>query len=461
MGSLCTAVMVLLSVAVVSAQSTFHGIYGGVGFDQLYSVLECENGDFVAAGGTRRFTGSHDLWLMRTDSAGKLLWERAYGSIYPEFDGRVAHRPGGGFYLVGQTYAPWNDTISLVVYALDGDGNILWERLYGDYYNAPADILSFADGRVAITGTQIDSSQVNLGQMFLLVLDSMGNVLIHKDYGGPMYDAGLAFCPSGTGGYVIAGIYDNRHILNDPYSIRFYIVMVDEHGNTLWTKKWIHPIRPDYGGVPRDIVRVGSNHYVAVGDMSICFDDSGGVKWIYSTFGGNCILPKTKHSFLIAYHTGFIEVDEQGHVTSLGSYPDFMPSDMIGTADGGWLLCGDQEVKSNGFEGVLIKTNCEGGPGTDPRCLPPQLPPQAFPKEVSLAPGADGQGLAIQVTGLADSEAWGFRLVDMAGRLLAEEEGILGSAHEISMGSLASAAYVFEWKMNGRVLKRLKFLHVR
>ncbi len=445
------------------AQPTFHGVYGGLGFDRLYSVVECENGDIVAAGGTRRFSpnGEDDLWLIRTDSLGQLLWEKAYGSaLYPEHHGYVAHRPGGGFYLVGQTFAPWNDTISLVVYALDGAGNVLWERLYGDYYNDPTAILSFPDGRVAITGSQIDSSLVDLGQIFLLVLDSSGNVLVDKSYGGPMYDLGGTFFSNGEG-YVIAGTFDNRENISDAHSISLFLLMTDRNGDTLWTKKLTNPVFPNNGGTAESIIEMGSNRYHVIGDMTVSFDGEGNVFWIDQSIRGGAALPVEKSSFVVSQDGTFLKANDQRQVVVLETYPSFISGGLIQSANGGWILAGSQKLTPGAFDGVLIKTNCKGALGSDLECLPMVLPSAEFPKDVVIIHSPLGEGLIIKVSGISESDVWGFRIVDLAGRVLLKRSNIVGKEYIVNTTSLAMSPFILEWNMGAQILKRIKFLNLK
>lgn len=84
--------------------------YGGSGEESEASLTVTSDGDFVVSGSTSSFgAGGRDLFLLRIDSAGQLVWGRAYGGIDDEHT--IDHHDhlapaedqAGGFRLVGET----------------------------------------------------------------------------------------------------------------------------------------------------------------------------------------------------------------------------------------------------------------------------------------------------------------------------------------------------------------------
>ena len=54
--------------------------FGGAGDDQVWSV-DRDGSDFLVAGGTTSFgAGASDVWVMRLDSAGSIVWQHTYGT---------------------------------------------------------------------------------------------------------------------------------------------------------------------------------------------------------------------------------------------------------------------------------------------------------------------------------------------------------------------------------------------
>jgi len=54
--------------------------YGGAGYDEAHSVVQTRDGGYALAGGTSSFgAGGYDFWLVKTDSAGNMQWNKPYG----------------------------------------------------------------------------------------------------------------------------------------------------------------------------------------------------------------------------------------------------------------------------------------------------------------------------------------------------------------------------------------------
>ena len=135
--------------------------YGGSLHDSFTTVIPLEDG-WLFGGSTQSVDGdlsgagfhnglsangylTSDIWLMRTDADGNILWSRCYGGSQYEFVGRIFQNEDGGFTVFGTTYSYDGDVQSglnlynpnfiqnsvLWVFRIDGGGNLLWERAVG------------------------------------------------------------------------------------------------------------------------------------------------------------------------------------------------------------------------------------------------------------------------------------------------------------------------------------------
>lgn len=74
--------------------------------------------------------GSADLYLIKTDTSGNLLWEQTYGSTSPEVSRNLNCTKEGNYILSGlKRYVSPNWNILLI--KVDTSGNVLWEVDYG------------------------------------------------------------------------------------------------------------------------------------------------------------------------------------------------------------------------------------------------------------------------------------------------------------------------------------------
>jgi hypothetical protein len=214
--------------------------------------------------------GIGDVFVTKYDSAGNVLWARRGGGTYPDYSRGICVDAIGNVYLTGAfgsntiafgtitlTNASSNhDDIFIVKY--DSLGNVLWARSAGSAnYDGPSSICSDASGNVLITG-YFGSSSISFGSstltnaggscplycadFFIAKYDSSGNVLWAKGAGGTDMDAGVNLAPDPYGNVFVAGYYksdtiafDSNALFNAGYEDMF-LAKYDGSGNVVWIK---------------------------------------------------------------------------------------------------------------------------------------------------------------------------------------------------------------------------------
>ncbi len=106
--------------------------YGGPGYERGYSIAPTASGGYVVSGITASFgAGGHDYWMLVLDASGSVLWQRAFGSAGDD-RGRTAHQThNGDFVVMGETRPLGASKWDLWILRLDGSGSILWQNKYG------------------------------------------------------------------------------------------------------------------------------------------------------------------------------------------------------------------------------------------------------------------------------------------------------------------------------------------
>ncbi|TKJ40601.1 hypothetical protein CEE37_06455, partial [candidate division LCP-89 bacterium B3_LCP] len=85
--------------------------FGGSDYDQCLSVQQTSDGGYILGGGTHSFgAGFLDMYLVKTDSLGDMLWTKTFGGI-DDCCFSVQQTIDGGYILGGMTAfgAGWND----------------------------------------------------------------------------------------------------------------------------------------------------------------------------------------------------------------------------------------------------------------------------------------------------------------------------------------------------------------
>jgi hypothetical protein len=178
--------------------------YGGLGSEWCHDAICTADGGYLIVGATDSWgSGSSDMYLVKTDALGDTVWTRAHGG--PVFDGAnsVQQTPDGGYIVAGFSgdwTAEWGD---LYVVRTDSLGDVLWTETYsrGTLYNleTSGEIRPTADGHYIMAG-QCETNGSGVHDAWILKItdsaqttsvgDSLGNLgkLALSAYPNPFSD---------------------------------------------------------------------------------------------------------------------------------------------------------------------------------------------------------------------------------------------------------------------------------
>jgi len=209
--------------------------YGGSWYDWGFSVVQTGDGGYALAG-----MHEEDFWLVRTDSAGNMEWNKTYdGGGVNEYARVVIQTSDGGYALAGysdSSGAGWED---FWLVKTDEDGNTQWNKTYGGInYDWGFSVCETVDGGYALAG-QTYSFGVGLGDFWLVKTDVVGNVEWNMTYGGSGDECAYSIIQTTDGSYALAG----RTTLSgsDTSYWDFWLIKIDSSGNVQWQKTYSGP----------------------------------------------------------------------------------------------------------------------------------------------------------------------------------------------------------------------------
>ena len=199
--------------------------YGGSEWDFFYNsdILLLEDGyafistTFSNDGQVSNFHGNSDIWFVRTDFDGNIVFERCYGGSNFDYSHRLISSNDGGFILVGATASNDGDVtinhggMDYWVIKIDFTGNIIWQKCYGGSSNdEPYDIIETDNNEFIINGYTVSSNgdvSYNNGyyDMWVIKIDQQGILLWEKCFGGSITDNGYLINRTDDGGYLLGG----------------------------------------------------------------------------------------------------------------------------------------------------------------------------------------------------------------------------------------------------------------
>jgi murein DD-endopeptidase MepM/ murein hydrolase activator NlpD len=247
---------------------------GGTNADICTSVIETSDNGYILGGlsysdvsvdKSEPNIGGYDIWIVKLDSLGSILWDKTIGGTSGENLQSMGITPDGGYILGGSSSSNisadkhesnigGND---FWVIKLDAIGNIEWENTIGgnneDFLNA---IKLTSDGGYIVggfstSGISGDKTETNKGEYdyWIVKLNASGNIEWQKTIGGNQSDVlnSIEVTEDGylLGGYSLSGISGDKTEANIG-DLDYWVVKLNTGGIIQWQNT--------IGGVGQDVL---------------------------------------------------------------------------------------------------------------------------------------------------------------------------------------------------------------
>ncbi len=219
---------------------TFERIFGGPNGDGVGSVRITADGGYIIAGYTTRVDQEYsDALLVKTDVYGQIEWSQWYGEEeWSEYFSRAIFALDGGYICVGShTNSQAKDEPNVYIVKTDASGKLLWQKSYGRTPFKPddgSDIIPTSDGGYLIAGRSTTAQDENA---YLIKIDLNGNLLWDKVYGGSAGENAATIQATSDGGYIFLGS-TSSYKTGGVGDYDFYLVKIDAVGNVIWQKNY-------------------------------------------------------------------------------------------------------------------------------------------------------------------------------------------------------------------------------
>jgi hypothetical protein len=343
-------VFVLLSfcfiVSVKASSEMWSQTYGGEGSEKAYSLVESSDGGYALAGYTYPSDAEEsDVWLVKTDSNGNMVWNQTYG------EGSIralVQTSDGGYALAGRANkGDWDIYRDFLLVKTDNHGNMEWNRTYGgkDLDHAYS-LVQTSDGGFALVG---DTSPNLLGSprdIWLVKTDAYGVMEWNRTYGGASYGYAYSLIVTSDGGFALAGCTTSFGAGHED----FWLVKTDEDGDIMWNQT--------YGGEKYDcayaLVETSDGGYTIAGytnssgggeeDVWLVKTDSNGNMVWNQTYGEGSIRALVQTSdggYALAGGARLVKTDTYGNMMWNQTYEGEAYA-LVQTSDGGYALAGQK-----------------------------------------------------------------------------------------------------------------------
>ncbi|MEI6766366.1 MAG: T9SS type A sorting domain-containing protein [Bacteroidota bacterium] len=312
---------------------------GGIYNDWPFAIQQTLDGGYIVAGFTQSndgdVSGNHnpcghcsDYWIVKVNISGSIQWEKCLGGTSDEVANYIEQTNDGGYIIAG--------------YTVSNDGDV--------------------------SGNQGD------GDVWVVKLDSAGNIQKQKCFGGTQFDYASCIHATVDGGYIIAGytFSNDGDVSGNHGSQDFWLIKINSEWNIQWQKC--------LGGTQDDLAKsvqlTSDGGYIIAGYTTSNNGDITG--WHVGYYGGGIPYPDW----------WVVKVDFLGNIEwqkCIGGSNDDRANSILQTYDGGYIVAGATKSNNGDVSGnhdviginndfLIVKLNysgnvqwlkCLGGNGND------------------------------------------------------------------------------------------------
>ena len=254
-----------------------NGLLGDQEGERLSSLIQLRDHKYLLGGTstsgisgdkTQNFTGGdREMWVVKTDENGNKIWDRRFGGTIDDGLQRLIEDTiNGGYLLAGGSTSniSGNKTENsrgnwdYWIVKIDTAGNQLWDKTFGgNGWDPPANAIQTHDGGYLLIGTSFSgisgdktAASYGGGDGWIVKTHANGNFHWDKAYGGSGDESFSTVIPTMDGNYLLAG--HTRSPVSGTVSqpsqgnLDYWIVKIDPSGNRIWDRK--------YGGTGDDVM---------------------------------------------------------------------------------------------------------------------------------------------------------------------------------------------------------------
>ncbi len=307
--------------------------YGGKYDDAASDIVQTSDGGFLLVGNSSSFgSGQVEAYLVKIDADGNKVWEKSIGENKDIGISTIINTSDGGFLLAGNTKDTQDNSRDALLIKTDGSGNVSWKKHYGTADGESAsDVKSTSDGGYIFAGSDANSSSGDFN-VYVVKTDGSGNEQWSKSLGGSNWDLGKAIIQTSDGGYIVSGYT----VSSGAGAEDGYLLKLDSNGKEEWGKAFGYEHNEELNGV----VQTPDGGYLASGSTVTYFS--------------------TQFTYTDVY---FVKTDKDGNLSwskKMGGDKNDWAGRILKDADGAYITLGGTDSYSQSVDFFFIKINTSG-----------------------------------------------------------------------------------------------------
>jgi len=372
--------------------------YGGDQDAISWDVLLTDDGGYLILGVTNiEFEPEQrgDMYLIKTDAAGNVLWEKTYGGELYEEGWTMVQASDGGLVIGGYTMSFGAGGLDAYLVKVDRDGNELWSKTFGsDLDEKIFAVRQTTDGGYILVGNIVDpddfvadadaagyGGDAGRSNIYLVKTDGDGNEVWSRVYDSEQNVLTKSGLQTTDGGFLVLATITYFPENDDD----IYLLKLDGDGNEVWTRTL-----EDGQSTAYNFIQTSDGNYLITASYAPLADDSnedfqfikvdpeGNEIW-RSIFGdpelidyGNVLAETTDGGYVAtgertkSRYTGevdlsLVKIDENGQLLweQILPFSHSMFAAILQHPDGGYVI-GGSAFRDPVFNIFMIKTDSQG-----------------------------------------------------------------------------------------------------
>jgi len=216
--------------------STWLGNIGNNPYESFHSLIETPDHHLVLAGQAETFIAGDDntdAFVVKLTLEGEILWQKTLGGPAEDIARSAAETADNGYVVAGYTQSFGAGGADVWVIKLDQDGHLLWQETLGGPSDDQANAMIVTRaGEIVIAG---NTSSFGAGgsDMWILKLSGDGIPLWQETMGTPGEDKAMSIIETADGSLVLAGHF----MLAGSVSYNLWVSKLDPDGSIRWSRK--------------------------------------------------------------------------------------------------------------------------------------------------------------------------------------------------------------------------------
>lgn len=230
-------IVIIFSNIFVYSQVTFEKKFTINSYSSSSSILQLEDEGYVLVGNERIHENDiqQDILLVKLNKNGDVSWSTHFGSQDNEYGNDVKQTYDMGFIIIGSTTNNSSDPSDVYLIKTDSLGNLIWDYSYDiSDYDVGYSITQTSDsGYIVVGESRIIEGPNSIPHLLIMRIDKTGEIVWSKVYSTP-YEGGKSIIQTNDSCFIVCGYTKPE---NDFWS-NFLVFKINSEGDSIWSRNY-------------------------------------------------------------------------------------------------------------------------------------------------------------------------------------------------------------------------------